>query len=164
MKRLLAIATLFVMSVSYSLAQSVSLGIRVPDIHLDSELGKELEMATKDYVYLVFVHSESSPSIALVESLSGIDEPLMHNLDVVLVTPEDIADNATIVERFADGRFPIAYDIEHRTFRNFGISYVPFGVIYDAKRNRALWFGSTLPFDDSALMHKIGNQQKKVNQ
>ena len=67
MKRLLAIATLFVMSVSYSLAQSVSLGIRVPDIHLDSELGKELEMATKDYVYLVFVHSDSSPSIALVE-------------------------------------------------------------------------------------------------
>ena len=157
MKRLLAIVTLLIMSTSGVEAQSVSLGIKVPGIHLDSELGKELEMVTKEYVYMIFVHSESSPSIALVERLTGVDQRLMHNLDVVLVTAEDIADNATIVERFADGRFPIAYDLEHRTFRNFGISYVPFGVIYDTKRKRALWFGSTLPFDDSAVMREIGN-------
>lgn len=157
MKRLLAIAMLLIMSSTVVLAQGVSLGIRVPDIHLDSELGRELEMATKEYVYMVFVHSESSPSITFVERLSSVDERLMHNLDVVLVTPEDISDNATIVERFVNGRFPIAYDLEHRTFRNFGISYVPFGVIYDTKRKRALWFGSTLPFDDSTLMHKLGN-------
>lgn len=157
MKRLFAIAMLLIMSSTIVLAQGVSLGMRVPDIHLDSEFGRELEMATKEYVYMVFVHSESSPSITFVERLSNVDERLMHNLDVVLVTPEDIADNATIVERFADGRFPIAYDLEHRTFRNFGISYVPFGVIYDTKRKRALWFGSTLPFDDSTLMHKLGN-------
>ncbi len=155
MKRLLTIATLIIMSTLVVRAQGVSLGIRIPDIHLDSELGKELEMATKEYVYMIFVHSESRPSIAFVERLNNVSEQHMRNLDVVLVTPEDIANNATIVERFANNRFTIAYDLERRTFHNFDINYVPFGVIYDTKRKRVLWFGSTLPFNDSAVMEKL---------
>ena len=157
MKRLFALLTLLLTTTLSVEAQSVRLGERIPDIHTDSELGKEFELATKEYVYMVFVHSKSKPSLNLVDEINSVNPELLSNIDVVLVTTEDIDDNAAIVKRFDDNIFPIAYDLERRTCRNFGINYVPFGVVYDTKRKRALWFGSSLPFEVEEVVSQIYN-------
>lgn len=147
MKRLLIIASLLLAAITESKAQNIRLGERVPDIHVETELGKELELGTKEYVCLIFAHSESGPSVAAFEKLNEVRDILLRNFDVVVITPEASDSKDAIHERLDLGGMVLAHDIEYRTFKEFGISYVPFCVIYERKRQKTVWFGSIQQLD-----------------
>lgn len=153
MKRLLVIAALLTLLLPATKAQSLRLGERIPELQIFSEGGEQYVMGkhVKEYVYMIFVHSESTPCLSLIERLNNVDRELFENITVILITPEDPNNNATIHERFTNNMYPITYDLEYRTLKNFGVSFVPFGVLYNTKRKRTVWFGSTLLFDDTAI-------------
>ena len=47
----------------------------------------------------------------------------------------------------------VGFDASGRSFSNFGVAYLPFGVLTDAK-NRALWMGNSLQLTP-AFIEKI---------
>lgn len=119
-------------------AQSIRLGERIPEISVTSEYGTKLEYAEKELMTLIFIHSESEPCIEAVQLL----DPYLHEMmDIVLVTPESSEEHDAIVRRLGTSDFAIAFDNDGKTYRNFGINYVPFCVIYDTQRKRIEWFG-----------------------
>ena len=64
-------------------------------------------------------------------------------LRAVVVMRERTERALAMVAPYRSGRIGVAYDADGRIFDAFGVTYVSFGVLTDAK-NRALWMGNTL--------------------
>ncbi|MBO5832320.1 MAG: redoxin domain-containing protein [Alistipes sp.] len=120
-------------------AQRVRIGERIPDIEVQSEYGPKLEYIENDYTCLVFINSHSAPCI---EALKHINSDMLYDTDIVLVTKEKPENHSEIVKRLGTDQYTIAYDVEGKTYRSFGVNYVPFSVIYSTKRKRVESFGS----------------------
>ena len=121
-------------------AQRVRLGERLPDVKLESEFGTRLQDTNKDFVCLVFINSHSKPCI---DEVQKIDPNLLYDMDIILVTQEHPNTKDEITSRLGTSQYSIAFDIEDKTFRSFGIRYVPFCVIYKQRNRRIEWFGPT---------------------
>ena len=119
-------------------AQSIRLGERIPEIDVASIYGSKLEYADKDLMCMVFINSKSTPCI---EAIRNLDTSLLEIMNIVLVTSERIDHYDEILNRLDCRRFAIAHDVDGKTFKSFGINYVPYGVIYDTNRKRIEWFG-----------------------
>lgn len=122
-------------------AQAIRLGERIPDISVESEYGRSLERIASSYVCLIFIHSDSTPCINAVNALDTITEIHNEAIHKVLVTYEGMEDELSIRNCITLQNYTLAFDHERRTFQAFEVSYVPFGVIYDTRRNRIHWFG-----------------------
>lgn len=147
MIRLLAkyCAALFVLSASTLTdveAQVLRLGERIPDINLQATLGTAPDMLTCDYVCLIFVHSESQPSIEAIDIYKGLSRSYADQLAAILITPEERGAEHEELDRYVDGSTSVGFDNNYRTFNAFDIKYVPFGVIYKNRTRKILWFGS----------------------
>lgn len=138
---LLTICALLTIS-SLCSAQNIRLGERLPDINVTSELGMQLDLITQKYVCLVFVHSESLPCITALEEFQGLCATYGDRMATVLITAEQRSDEQEVMSRFVNKNTSLVFDDNRRTFNAFGINYVPFGVIYETKRRKAVWFGS----------------------
>ena len=66
---------------------------------------------------------------------------MLYDTDIVLVTKERPDNHTEIVERLGTDKYTIAYDIDGKTYRSFGINFVPFGIVYSTKRKRVESFG-----------------------
>lgn len=121
-------------------AQRVRLGERLPDVKVESEFGTRLQDTNKDFVCLVFINSHSKPCI---DEVRKIDPNLLYDMDIILVTQEHPETKDEIIARLGTSQYSIAFDIENKTFRSFGIRYVPFCVIYKERNRRIEWFGPT---------------------
>lgn len=141
MKRHLLILLMAFATAISAEAQSLRLGERIPSIDVDSELGKELELATKEHVCMVFIHSESRPYLEAFNSIQLIGDMLSSKMDLVILTAEERGCESSFKYMLEGIDHSIAYDVEHRTFQAFGVKYVPCCVIYETKRRRAEWFG-----------------------
>ena len=142
MKRLLLIVVLVAATALKVDAQNIRLGDRIPTIHVDSELGKGLELAPKEHVCLIFIHTESHPCHEAIREIQEIGEEITSRANVVLITTEARGCEKNISHLIEGFECSLAYDVDRKTFKSFGIQYVPCGVIYSTKRNRAEWFGS----------------------
>ena len=121
-------------------AQRVRLGERLPDVKVESEFGTRLQDTNKDFVCLVFINSHSKPCI---DEVRKIDPNLLYDMELILVTQEQPNTKDEITSRLGTSQYSIAFDIEDKTFRSFGIRYVPFCVIYKQRNRRIEWFGPT---------------------
>ncbi len=160
---LLAMLSL-VMLIASSSAQHLRLGYRIPEINVISALGTELDLIEQEYVCLVFMHSESLPCITALEHFRGVAEAEAERMATVLITPEERSDEHDIMSRFVDMATSVAFDNNRRTFTAFGVEYVPYGIIYDSKRRRAVWFGSILRLDNENLGKMLEIHQKVAKQ
>lgn len=151
MRVILTILASMMMFISATQAQQIRLGHRIPDINTASEFGTEIKLIEHEYVCLIFVHSESLPCINAIEHYREVSQPLSSRMATVLITPEERSDDTDIIVRYANDHTSVAFDDEHRTFKAFGVDFVPFGVIYDTKHRRVLWFGSILQLHHEML-------------
>lgn len=119
-------------------AQRIRLGERIPEINVQSEYGSKLEYAEQDLMCMVFFHSKCTPC---VEAIQKLNTALYEVMDIALVTAESPELHDTIISRIGTRDFAIAYDIDGKTHKSFGINYVPFAVIYSTHRKRVEWFG-----------------------
>ena len=129
-------------------AQSVRLGERTPEVSVMSEYGSKLEYVERDLVCLVFVSSHCEPCIKAVQT---IDRALLEKINIILLTTESHELHDEIVERIGATELSIAYDIEGKTYKAFGINYIPFAVIYSVKRKIVKWFGPVQQLDGSLV-------------
>lgn len=136
-------------------AQTIRLGERIPDISVESEYGRSLEQIASSYVCLIFIHSDSAPCINAVNAIESIEEIHNEAIHKVLVTYEGVEDEHSIRNRITLRNYTLAFDNEQRTFDAFEVSYVPFGVIYDTRRNRIHWFGPLHQLNAQIITHII---------
>lgn len=133
-------------------AQKIALGERVPEfknpVWFDGRQPRQAPLT-----YIEFFYSPSQASIASLEQLSELSGKLGTKLRVIVVTKESAEKIADIVRPLLSPYLGVTMDPEGKGYAAFGVSYVPFGVLTDA-RNRALWMGNSLQLDER-LIEKI---------
>ena len=70
-------------------------------------------------------------------------------LRVIVVTKEDTAKIASLLRPYLSQQISVVLGAE-KGFTAFGVTYVPFGVLTDAK-NRAVWMGNSLQFNEKLI-------------
>lgn len=151
MKQLLLLILAFAMSVSVVGAQHLKLDERLPSIDVDSTVGSDLKLVDRAYTCIIFMHSESRPSVDAIREFSNMALSLRGHLAVVLITPEQDGFEQEVLNSFTSEDTILAFDNDYRTFKNFGVSHIPFAVVYETKSRRVKWFGSLMQLSAEQL-------------
>ena len=141
MRRLIAILAIVMASTIGAQAQSMRLGGSIPTVSVSPSIDELLELYNRDYTCLIFAHSESKPCIDALRAFEATANEIKRSCAIVIITGESEIYEDAIVERLGIGDYILAFDNDNRTFKNFGISYVPFAVVYRNKNSRIEWFG-----------------------
>ena len=137
--RIITLALLLCSALSAS-AQRVALGERIPKIKAEMWLdGRSPEKS--QYTYIEFAHSRTAPCLRTFLKIQADTTHFGEQLRGIIITKESPEQISTTLRESANDDISIAFDLEGEIFRQFGVRYVPFGIIIDHKR-RALWFGN----------------------
>lgn len=150
-KLFMSLAALF--SVLAAAAQHIALGERIPEFRNVAWLdGRAPQPAP--LTWIIFFHSSNRACHTSIERIEALRAACDRTLRVVVVTCEPTARIEPLLKSRLDDRFSVALDAERRIFADYGVSYVPFGVLTD-DRNRALWQGNALRLDEPTLKQSI---------
>lgn len=150
MRRTLWIILFIVTSALTTSAQNIRLGERVPKFSVTGESAIILETSSKPYHFLILTHSESEYCNRAIATLTPVLSGMAEHMEVLLLTNES-SDEQEEIHRRIGLNYPIVFDVNNQTFKAIGVTYVPFGVIYETKRRRALWIGSLHQLDEATL-------------
>lgn len=130
-------------------AQSVVLGERVSEIKPSAWLAGQQPTAAET-TYIEFFHSSNKACATSLEQLRKLTNKLGTKLRVVVVTQEKEDKITPMLTPYLSPRISVALDPSGKIFTSFGINYVPFGILTDA-RNRVLWMGNSLQFTEDTI-------------
>ena len=94
-----------------------------------------------DLSFLVFFHSSNKGCTASLDALRDLSNKLGSKLRIIIITQEDSDKIAPILTPYISERIGVALDHDKKVFGSFGVDFVPFSVLIDAK-NRVLWMGN----------------------
>ena len=129
-------------------AQNVVLGDRVPELKAQKWLD-DRQPATAPATYIEFFHSSNPACVTSLDKLKKMTGKLGTKLRVIVVTKEDAAKIAPQLRPYLSERISAGLNAE-KGFTAFGVSYLPFGVLTDAK-NRVLWMGNSLQINEKLI-------------
>ena len=130
-------------------AQNIALGERVPEVKVPAWLRGGKPAATPGLTYVEFFHSTNPACKTSLERLKEITGKSGTKLRVIVVTKEDPAKIAPLLRPYLSERISVGLNAE-KSFTAFGVSYLPFGVLTDAK-NRTLWMGNSLQINEKLI-------------
>lgn len=142
MRNLLKIIIATLLCTASVTAQDLRIGERIPAIDVDSSAGDDLKLVDEEYTCLIFMHSKSEPAVEAIRQFSELILPYRNKIGIVLLTPEQDGFEEDMLQSLTSNDTLLAFDNDGRTFRNFGVSYIPFSVIYKTRARKTLWFGS----------------------
>lgn len=149
MKKVLLILSFALASAIGSVtAQNVVLGDRVPDLKVSKWLD-DRQPAAAPATYIEFFHSSNPACVTSLDKLKKLTGKLGTKLRVIVVTKEDPAKITSLLKPYLSQQIGVALGAE-KGFTAFGVTYVPFGVLTDAK-NRAVWMGNSLQFNEKLI-------------
>lgn len=129
-------------------AQNIALGERVPELKAQAWLD-DRQPAPAPMTYIEFYHSTNPACKTSLERLKELTGKLGTKLRVIVVTKEDAAKIAPLLRPYLSERLAVVLNAE-KNFTAFGVTYLPFGVLTDAK-NRALWMGNSLQINEKLI-------------
>ncbi len=130
------------LSCATAAAQNIVLGQRAPELRV-AEWLEGREPAAAALTYVEFYHASNPKSDEALDRLGALSQQLGKRLRVVVLTREATEKIAPLLEKRISPRLGVGLDPQGKLFAAFGVNYVPFGVLLDAK-GRALWMGNTL--------------------
>lgn len=148
-KNLLLILLALALPVASAMAQSIALGERVPEVKPSAWLGGQ-QPSVAAMTYIEFFHSSNPACITSLERLKSLTSKLGTKLRVIIVTQEKEEKVAPLLTSYLSPAMVVALDTQGRIFAAYEVTYVPFGVLTDAK-NRALWLGNSLQLDEQVI-------------
>ncbi len=137
MKRVLLLLTVVFCTLGASHAQNIVIGERAPELKSVTWLASR-NPAAADLSYLVFFHSSNKGCTASLDALRDLSNKLGSKLRIIIITQEDSEKIAPILTPYISERIGVALDHDKKVFGSFGVDFVPFSVLIDAK-NRVLW-------------------------
>ena len=129
-------------------AQNIVLGERAPELKIQAWLD-DRQPAPAPMTYIEFFHSTNPACKTSLERLKELTGKLGTKLRVIVVTKEDAAKIAPQMRPYLSERISAGLNAE-KGFTAFGVSYLPFGVLTDAK-NRVLWMGNSLQINEKLI-------------
>lgn len=105
---------------------------------------------TAPLTVIAFFAASNPACVKSLEQLYALTEKSGERLRVILVTRDDDAKISPVVTPYLSPRFTVAFDTDGKIFKNFGVNYVPFSLLTDA-RNRVLWQGNSLHLTDKIV-------------
>ena len=140
MKRVLLLLTVVFCTLGASHAQNIVIGERAPELKSVTWLASR-NPAAADLSYPVFFHSSNKGCTASLDALRDLSNKLGSKLRIIIITQEDSEKIAPILTPYISERIGVALDHDKKVFGSFGVDFVPFSVLIDAK-NRVLWMGN----------------------
>lgn len=147
-KALLILSFALASAIGSVTAQNVVLGDRVPDLKVSKWLD-DRQPAAAPATYIEFFHSSNPACVTSLDKLKKLTGKLGTKLRVIVVTKEDPAKITSLLKPYLSQQIGVAVGAE-KGFTAFGVTYVPFGVLTDAK-NRAVWMGNSLQFNEKLI-------------
>lgn len=147
-KALLILSFALASAIGSVTAQNVVLGDRVPDLKVSKWLD-DRQPAAAPATYIEFFHSSNPACVTSLDKLKKLTGKLGTKLRVIVVTKEDPAKITSLLKPYLSQQIGVALGAE-KGFTAFGVTYVPFGVLTDAK-NRAVWMGNSLQFNEKLI-------------
>lgn len=134
-------------------AQHIALGERIPEFRSATWLdGHEPQQAP--LTWILFFHSANPACRTSLERLGPLRALSGELMQAVIVVCEENASTESLLRPLLSDRTAVALDPERKIFAAFGVNYVPYGVLADA-RNRALWQGNALRLDNSIIEQHV---------
>lgn len=147
-KALLILSFALASAIGSVTAQNVVLGDRVPELKAPKWLD-DRQPAAAPATYIEFFHSSNPACVTSLDKLKKLTGKLGTKLRVIVVTKEDPAKITSLLRPYLSQQIGVALGAE-KGFTAFGVTYVPFGVLTDAK-NRAVWMGNSLQFNEKLI-------------
>ena len=151
-KALLMLLSAWFLAPSDAEAQNIVLGEKVPDLRAAGWINNR-QPAPAPVTYVEFFHSSNPACITSLKRLRSLAAKSGSRMRVIVVTREDTARIAPLLRPYLSDRITATFHAD-RGFATFGVTYVPFGVLIDA-RNRALWMGNSLQFNEKIIEQSI---------
>ncbi len=139
--------SLFIFSLVGSKGQNMAIGSRVPTMNPAEWYGAPLSVHNEP-VLVEFFHTTNRTAEDRAVELARVAKKYDERLKVVVVTVqpreliEDVLDTTS-------GYF-VAMDTNRKIFTSFGVRYVPYSVIIDA-RGRLAWIGNSSTLTDDII-------------
>lgn len=147
-KALLIMLSAWLLTPSDAGAQNIILGEKVPELKAAGWID-DRHPAPAPITYVEFFHSSNPACLNSIRRLREMATKPESRMRVIIVTREDTARIARILRPYLSERVTAAIHGD-RGFASFGVTYLPFGVLVDA-RHRALWMGNSLQFNEQII-------------
>ncbi len=132
-----------------AVGQRIVLGQRAPEIKAAAWLDGEQPRA-EGPTYVEFFHSSNPGCLKSLDRLQALTNKYGTKLHVVVLSREEKEKVARLLAPYRSRTTHIGVDPTGRTFEAFGVEYVPFGMLLDAK-HRAVWMGNSLKLNEKII-------------
>lgn len=150
------ITTILALCCINATAQNVIIGEKVPELRIKQWL-MDLQPESADFTCIVFHHSESPLCRQCLSNVKQLVKDFEQRINVVVVTKEAYNKAGTTLTEHLTDHTCVAFDDNGRTFRYFGVKFIPFCVITNHKR-RALWCGNGNSLSETILQEIISQK------
>ena len=159
MKRFVFTVIIMIFSaVTYANAENIVIGDKIPKLHLQAWL-MDIQPDQADFTCTLFYHSESELCRHCLKRIKRLIKDNAPYINLVIITKEEYSKaGVSLTEHLADN-IGVAFDDRGRTFRYFGVKFIPFCVISNHKR-QAVWCGNGASLDQ-AIIDKILTTKKR---
>ncbi len=151
-KTILALAAAL-LTLAAANAENIVIGEKLPETRFRKWL-MDLQPDAADYTCILFYHSESPLCRRCLQRIKGMVSKYGTKLNVIIVTKEDYATAGVTLTEYLGDRIAVAFDDGGRTFRYFGVKFIPFCVVSDRKR-RAVWCGNGTTLTENVIENII---------
>ena len=129
-------------------AENIVIGDRLPDLSIRQWL-MDSQPAEAEYTCYIFYHSQSKLCNESLEKIRRYAAGSGSRLNVVIITKEKYGSAGVKLTRYLNNHTGVAFDDNGRSFRNFGVKYIPFCVV--SHKKRVVWCGNGNSLNDKIL-------------
>lgn len=148
MKKLITLIVLTIVATSSLWAQKLVIGERAPELKVKEWVDKKPTVESQAKL-IEFFYSASKPSIDRLRILDELSEKYKTKLLVIIIAKEDREKIVQVVNP-GSRKFYTALDDAGKSFSSYGVQFVPFSVIVDA-RGKVLWMGNSASLSDEVI-------------
>ena len=148
MKRLLIIlCTLFTLPLCAS-AQSIIIGDKTPEMSVRKWL-MDSQPSDAEYRCLLFYHSKSELCKQNLKIIKGLIGKYDGRINLSIITKEDYREAGVSLTEHLKEYIGVAFDDNGKTFRDFGVKFIPYCIICNKKR--IVWCGNAALLNEQRL-------------
>lgn len=130
-------------------AENIVIGDKLPEMRLQAWL-MDMQPDEAEYTCILFYHSESELCKRSLRHIKRLVKANAPHFNMIIITKEDYASaGVALTEHLADN-IGVAFDDRGRTFRYFGVKFIPFCIVSDHKR-RAVWCGNGVTLNQTII-------------
>lgn len=152
MKKILIAILLLCAAAQPAEAQKLITGVKAPDLKISEYL--TAEPVGGEPLLIEFFYSPSQPCLNYLPVLNELAKANAGRISVLLLAREERDKIASLMEDKGYA-FAVALDDQGKTFTSYGVQFVPFGVLLDAK-GRVLWFGNSTQLNQQTIDSALG--------